>query len=135
MLFFFNPPDYSVCCLLFLYSCFSSTSSLFLPTYLLHLFSRPITVFFIPLNYCFSCHAIVFSIVITVIFMYSDLPSFLLVLWPWNTSQNSFSQSQVVEKFNHTLFSYLYNCFLSLIEISDLKKNYPQSTFGVHCLV
>lgn len=48
--FFFNPPHYSVCCFLFLYSCFSSTSSLFLPTYLLHLFSHPITVFFIPLT-------------------------------------------------------------------------------------
>ena len=38
-----------------------------------------------------SFHAIVFSIVITVIFMYSDLPSFLSVLWPWSTSQDSFS--------------------------------------------
>lgn len=50
------PPHYSVCCLLFLYSCFSSTSSLFLPTNLLHLFSHPITVFFslLPLVYLYD---------------------------------------------------------------------------------
>ena len=48
------------------------------------------SVFFIPLNYCFLCHTIVFSVVITIIFMYSDLPSFLLVLWPWSATQDSF---------------------------------------------
>ena len=36
------------------------------------------SVLFIPLNYCFLCRTTVFSVVITIIFMCSDLPSFLL---------------------------------------------------------